>query len=223
MKAILFHQHGGPEVWQYADFPTPEPGPGQALVALRASSLNRLDIWVREGWPGIKLDYPHIPGADGAGEVAAVGPGVTGFAPGDRVVINSVLSDGTCEFCLAGQDNLCPRFGLLGEHRRGTLAEYIAISEHNLLKIPGDFPYEQAAAAALVYHTAWHSLITRGRLQAAETVLIVGAGGGVNSAALQIAKLAGATVWVVGSNAEKCRRARELGADATIDRSAEDW
>ena len=225
MKAVLFYRHGGPEVLEYADFLAPDPGPGEALVALKASALNRLDIWVRNGWPGIKLDGfpPHIPGADGAGEVVAVGDGITEFAPGDRVVINGNLSDGTCEFCLAGQDNLCVNWGLLGETRRGTYAEYVAVSERNLLELPDAFGYQEAAAAGLVFHTAWHSLITRGGLQAGQTVLIVGAGGGVNTACLQIAKYAGATVYVVGSSEEKCRRASALGADVTINRSTEDW
>src|SRR5512136_1464701 len=107
MKAILLEQHGGPEVLQYTDFPAPEPGPGQVQVQIRAAAMNRLDIWVRKGWPGIRLEYPHIPGADGAGVITALGAGVTQIQVGDRVVINSNLSDGTCEFCAAGQDNMC--------------------------------------------------------------------------------------------------------------------
>lgn len=223
MKAVVFYQHGGPEVLQYADRPEPEPQTGEVLVALKAAAMNRLDIWVRNGWPGIKLDYPHILGADGAGVVEAVGAGVTQFVPGDRVVLNGTLSDGTCEFCVRGEDNLCPRYGILGEHRPGTYVEYLAVPERNLMRIPNGFPFEQAAAASLVFLTAWHSLITRGGLRAGESVLIVGAGGGVNTASIQIAKFAGARVFVVGSSAEKCARASELGADVTIDRSKEDW
>ncbi len=223
MKAILFHQHGGPEVMTYADFPTPEPGPGEVQVQIRAAAMNRLDIWVRNGWPGIRLEYPHIMGADGAGVIGAIGTGVTQFKVGDRVVINSNLSDGTCEFCIAGQDNMCVKWSLLGETVRGTYAEYVVVPDRNVLKLPDGFPFDQAAAAALVFHTAWHSLITRGKLQAGETVLMVGAGGGVNTAAIQIAKYAGAKVYVVGSNAQKLNRAEELGADVLIDRSKEDW
>ena len=224
MRAILLRQHGGPEALEYADFPTPEPGPGQVLVRLRAAALNYLDIWVRDGWPGIKLEYPHIPGADGAGEVAAVGPGVSGWQPGDRVVINSNLSCGECEYCLSGRDNLCRNWQLLGENRRGTYAEYVVVPAGNLLAIPEGFDERTAAAAALVYHTAWHSLVTRGALRPAETVLVVGAAGGVNTASIQIAKLAGATVYVVGSNAEKLALAQSLGADYLIDRSKdENW
>jgi NADPH:quinone reductase-like Zn-dependent oxidoreductase len=224
MKAVLFHKHGGPEVLEYTDFPTPEPGPGQVLVRLRAAALNRLDLWVRTGWPGIKLEYPHIPGADGAGEVAAVGAGVGKWAPGDRVVINSNLSCGECDYCLAGMDNRCRTWQLLGETVRGTYAQFVMISAGNLYRMPEGFSPRAAAAAGLVFHTAWHSLIRRGRLRAGETVLVVGASGGVNSASIQIAKLAGARVIVVGSNARKLELAQSLGADDLIDRSKdENW
>lgn len=224
MKAILLHRHGGPEALEYADYPTPEPGAGQALVKLKAAALNRLDLWVREGWPGIRLEYPHIPGADGAGEVAAVGPGVTLVQPGQRVVINSNLSCGVCEYCISGWQNRCRSWALLGETVRGTYAEYVVVPETNLLALPDGFDERQAAAAALVFHTAWHSLIKRAGLQAGESVLIVGASGGVNTASIQIAKLCGARVLVVGSSAAKLALAEELGADVLIDRSQEeDW
>ena len=224
MKAIIFEQHGGPEVLQYTDFPTPEPGPGQVQVQLQASAMNRLDIWVRNGWPGIRLEYPHIPGADGAGVISAIGPGVTSHYVGERVVINSNLSDGTCEYCQAGKDNMCERWALLGETVRGTYAEYVVVPDRNVLALPADFPFDQAAAASLVFLTAWHSLITRGQLQRGESVLIVGAGGGVNIASLQIAKYIGAKVYVVGSSAAKLQRATELGADEVIDRSSQaEW
>src|SRR5512141_2817045 len=144
MKTILFHKHGGPEVLEYTDFPTPEPGPGEILVRLRAAALNRLDIWVRNGWPGIKLEYPHIPGADGAGEVAALGEGVTGWEVGDHVVINANLGCGRCEFCLSGHDNKCREWKLLGETVRGTLREYIAISAKQLFKLPAKFDFHTA-------------------------------------------------------------------------------
>ena len=224
MKAILFHQHGNTDVLNYSDYPTPEPGPGQVLVRLKAAALNHLDIWVRNGWPGLNLDYPHIPGADGAGEITALGEGVTNWSIGERVVINPNLSCGTCEYCLVGMDNRCVDWGLLGETIRGTYAEYIAVSARNLLRIPYDFGYHEAAAAALVFLTAYHSLIERGQLKAGETVLIVGASGGVNLASLQIAKLSGARVLVVGSRPEKLALAESLGADHLIDRSKdENW
>ena len=221
MKAILFHHHGGPEVLEYADFPTPEPGPGEVLVKLEAAALNRMDLWVRNGWPGLKLEYPHIPGADGAGVIAALGEGVTGWQVGDRVVINSNLGCGHCEFCLDGQDNRCRNWHLLGETVRGTYAEYVAVPARQVYPLPKDADPHMAAAAALVFHTAWHSLITRGNLRPGESVLIVGASGGVNTACIQIAKYAGATVYVVGSSAEKLAIADLMGADYLIDRSAE--
>ncbi|MBC8506981.1 MAG: zinc-binding dehydrogenase [Anaerolineales bacterium] len=222
MKAILFHEHGLPEVLQYADFPTPEPGSGEVLVKLKAAALNRLDLWVREGWPGIKLEYPHIPGADGAGEVAALGEGVDKWEIGDRVVINSNLGCGICDFCRDGKDNLCSKWHLLGETIRGTYAEYVVVPERQLHPMPENFDAATAAAAALVYHTAWHSLITRGNVRMGEKVLIVGASGGVNTACIQIAKLTGALVYVVGSNTEKLAVAESLGADYLIDRSIEE-
>ena len=224
MKAVLFHQHGGPEALEYTDFPTPEPGVGQALVRLEAAALNRLDLWVRDGWPGIRLQYPHIPGADGAGVVAACGPGVTGLAVGQRVVINSNLSCGTCDACLAGWQNRCRTWELLGETVRGTYAEYVCLPAGNLLPVPDGYDLRRAAAAGLVYHTAWHSLVVRGGLRPGESVLVVGATGGVNTACIQIAKLTGATVYVVGADARKLSVAEALGADFLIDRSAdENW
>ena len=224
MKAILFHTHGGPEVLEYADFPTPEPARGEVLVRLRAAALNRVDLWTRNGWPGIKLHYPHIPGSDGAGEVAALGEGVTGWEIGQRVVINSNIGCGVCDFCLAGQDNLCRTWHLLGETTRGTDAEFVAVPAANLLPLPDGFDFHAAAAASLVFHTAWHSLITRANLRPGESVLVVGASGGVNTASIQIAKLAGATVYVVGAGPEKLALAESLGADVLIDRTKEeDW
>jgi NADPH:quinone reductase-like Zn-dependent oxidoreductase len=224
MKAILFHQHGGPEVLEYADFPAPEPAPGEVLVKLEAAALNRMDLWVRNGWPGLKLEYPHIPGAEGAGQIAALGEGVTRWQVGDRVVINANLGCGQCDFCQAGQDNRCQTWHLLGETVRGTYAEYVAVPARQLYPLPDDADAHEAAAAGLVFHTAWHSMITRAGLRAGEHVLVVGASGGVNTASIQIAKYTGATVYVVGSNPDKLAVADFLGADYLIDRSEqEDW
>jgi NADPH:quinone reductase-like Zn-dependent oxidoreductase len=224
MKAVVFHTHGGTEVLEYIEFPIPEPGPGQVLVRLQAAALNRLDLWVRQGWPGIKLEYPHIPGADGAGEVAALGEGVTQWKVGERVVINSNLGCGQCPACLAGYDNRCRDWRLLGETVRGTYAEYVSLPASNLYPMPEGFNPHAAAAAGLVFHTAWHSLITRGGLKPGESVLVVGASGGVNTASIQIAKYNGATVYVVGSSPEKLALAEALGADFLIDRSQdENW
>ncbi|MBI5945285.1 MAG: zinc-binding dehydrogenase [Chloroflexi bacterium] len=224
MKAVLFHQHGGPEVLEYADLPTPEPKPGQALIRLRAAALNRMDVFVRNGWPGLKLELPHINGADGAGEIVSLGKDASGFAAGERVVLNANLGCGSCEFCLRGQDNLCRDWHLLGETVRGTYAEYICVPVRQLYKLPHDFDFHNAAAAALVYQTAWHSMVKRGGVKAGETVAIVGAGGGVNSASIRVAKYLGARVVVIGSNPKKLTQAESLGADILIDRSKEeDW
>jgi NADPH:quinone reductase-like Zn-dependent oxidoreductase len=229
MKTTLFRQHGGPEVLEYTDFPTPEPRPGEVLVRLRVAALNRMDVMVRNGWPGLNLELPHINGADGAGEVVSInsplpmGEGL-GLRVGDHVVINSNLGCGACDFCLSGRDNMCREWHLLGETVRGTYAEYVSLPARQLYKLPPDFDYCKAAAAALVYQTAWHSLITRGKLQKGETVLVVGAGGGVNTASIDIAKYSGAQVLVVGSDAEKLEKAKALGADILIDRSKqENW
>ena len=224
MKAMLFHVHGGPEVLEYSEIPTPEPSDGQVLVKLEAGALNRVDIWTRNGWPGIKLEYPHIPGADGAGIVAGLGRCVAGWTIGDRVVLNANLGCGRCPACIAGQDNRCREWHLLGETVRGTYAEYVAVPATNLYPIPEGFESNQAAATALVFHTAWHSLITRGELKPGEYVLVVGASGGVNTASIQIARLAGAKVIVVGSNSKKLELAESLGAEYLLDRSKdENW
>jgi NADPH:quinone reductase-like Zn-dependent oxidoreductase len=224
MKAVYIHKHGSPEVLEFGEVPTPEPGSGQVLVKLKAAALNRMDIFVRTGWPGIKLQYPHILGADGAGEIAAVGTGVERWSVGDRVVINSNLGCGKCSFCLAGYDNRCNKWELLGETVRGTYAQYVIIPDRNAYPLPEGFDEHSAAAATLVFHTAWHSMITRGKLHAGETVLVVGASGGANTAYIQVAKLAGASVYVVGSSAKKLALAEALGADYLIDRSkGEDW
>jgi NADPH:quinone reductase-like Zn-dependent oxidoreductase len=224
MKAVLFRQHGGPEVLEYADFPTPEPKPGEALIRLHAAALNRMDVMVRNGWPGLKLEMPHINGADGAGEVVALGGSTKELGLGDHVVINANLGCGKCEFCLVGKDNMCLQWHLLGETVRGTYAEYASLPVKQLYRLPNDFDFHYAAAAALVYQTAWHSLVKRGNLQKDETVLIVGAGGGVNTASVQIAKWIGTRVVVIGSNAKKLELAESIGADILIDRSKEtDW
>jgi len=222
MKTVLFHRHGGPEVLEYADFPTPEPKPGEVLIRLRAAALNRMDVLVRNGWPGIKLELPHINGADGAGEIAALGEGVSEFKVGDHVVINANIGCGKCDACLSGWDNMCRNWHLLGETILGTYAEFVSLPVRQLYKLPDDFNFHSAAAAALVYQTAWHSLITHGNLQAGETVVIVGAGGGVNTASVQIAKLSGARVIVIGSDANKLKLSESIGADILIDRSKED-
>ncbi|HUH98881.1 MAG TPA: zinc-binding dehydrogenase [Anaerolineales bacterium] len=224
MKAVLFFQHGGPEVLEYRDFPTPVPRRGEVLVRLHVAALNRVDLTVRQGWPGLKLELPHINGADGAGEIIELGEGVADQAVGQHVAINPNIGCGHCEFCSAGRDNLCRDWNLLGETMRGTYAEYIRLPARQLYPLPPEFELRTAAASALVFQTAWHSLITRGNLRAGETVVIVGAGGGVNTASVRVAKFSGARVIVVGSDARKLEMAESLGADVLIDRSKEgDW
>ena len=224
MKAVVFYEHGSLENVQVADVPQPEIGPDDVLLAVKAAALNRLDLWVLAGWPGLNLKLPHVMGSDGAGVVAKVGSHVTGFSEGDRVAINPSLGSDSDYFGRRGLDNMSDNFAILGEHVDGFFAEFTAVPARNLLKMPDHAKFEDAAAASLVYVTAWHSLITRGGLQAGESVLIVGAGGGVNTAAIQIAKLAGAgRIYVVGSSDEKLAMAESLGADVLINRHKEDW
>jgi NADPH:quinone reductase-like Zn-dependent oxidoreductase len=224
MKAVLFYEHGLLENVKVTDVPEPEIGPDEVLLEVKAAALNRLDLWVLAGWPGLKLKLPHIMGSDGAGVIAQVGANVTGFAVGDRVAVNPTLGSDTDYFGRRGLDNMSDHFAILGEHVDGFFAEYTAVPARNLLKMPDEANFTEAAAASLVYVTAWHSLITRGSLQAGESVLVVGAGGGVNTAAIQIARLAGAgRIYVVGSTAEKLAQAKALGADLLINRNEEDW
>jgi NADPH:quinone reductase-like Zn-dependent oxidoreductase len=222
MKAAIFREHGPIENLEYADVPAPTPGPNEVLVRVRAVALNHLDLFVRQGIPGINLEFPHIGGCDIAGEIEAVGVAVEGWREGERVVINPSLSCGECEFCSMGEDSLCVRYRIIGEHTRGGAAEYIAVPSANLFRIPDDYPFEQAAAAPLVYMTAWRSLITQGRLQAGQSVLILGAGGGVATAAIQIARLVGAKVYATSRDAAKREQALKLGAHEVLD-SNEDF
>ena len=221
MRAAVLTGHGGAEVVNYVeDLPLPKVGRGEARIKIAAAALNRLDLWVRGGWRGLELDFPHVVCADGAGVVDAVGAGVTGFTAGDRVCIDPTIVRADDPALYSGLENQT-RIAILGEHHSGTAAEYIVLPERNLMKMPADFDFGAAAAVGLVGVTAWHSLITRGKLTAGESVLIVGAGGGVNSISIQIAKLAGATVYAIGSDAAKCAQAEAIGADVTINREEE--
>ncbi len=216
MKAVLLYEHGPAEnLIVVTDQPVPEPASGEVRVRVRAAALNYLDVWVRNGWPGIRLKYPHIPGADASGTVDAVGDAVAGWQVGDRVAIDPTIEWGV-DLVRESPSQKPARFALLGEHVSGTYAELITVPARNLLALPDHVTYAEAAAASLVFVTAWHSLITRGNLRPGESVLIVGAGGGVNTAAIQIAKLAGCVVYVVGSTPDKLDRAKALGADAGV-------
>ncbi len=223
MKALCFFEHGDLEVMQYTDVPDPAPGPGEVLVQVKACALNHLDIWVRRGWPGLKLAMPHWGSADVAGVVAGLGEGVTGWQLGQRVVVDPGLSHTEDEFTRRGEDSLSPGYRILGEQVRGGAAEYVVVPARNLLAMPENLDYPAAAAPLLVGLTAWRMLIHRAGLRAGESVLVLGAGGGVNSMAIQIARLAGATVYAVTSSAQKVARALELGADVVLDRSQVDW
>ena len=225
MNALLFSEHGDVDVLRYGAAPEPVAAPGEVVVRLRSAALNHLDLWVRRGWPGLQLEMPHIGGADGAGEVAAFGEGVevTDFQEGTRVAVCPGFATADDEFTRRGQHPLSPRYRILGEHRTGTFAEYVSVPAHALLPMPADAEYTETAAAQLTYLTAWRMLVTQGEIRAGETVLIVGSGGGVNTAALQIAKLCGAEAIVLCGSEKKMERASALGADEVLDYRDEEW
>jgi len=224
MKALYFTEHGGPEVMQYGELPDPQPGPGQALVQVGAVALNRVDLWVRQGGPAFaRLPKPHVGGADVAGIVAGYGGDADGPPTGTRVVVDPGVLTGEDEWTRRGEDSLSPHYHILGEDVWGGCADYVVVPAANLMPIPSDFDFPEAAAPLLVYLTAWRMLVTRARLQAGETVAIVGAGGGVNSAAIQIARHLGAIVYAITSTEEKMARAQALGADFAINYRQEDW
>jgi NADPH:quinone reductase-like Zn-dependent oxidoreductase len=218
MQALYFESHGGPEVLRYGEVPDPPPpAADEVTVEIRAAALNHLDLFVREGWAGLELKMPHVGGADGAGVVTAVGEAVSDWRLGDRVVIDPGVSTRSDEWTRRGQDSMSPGYQILGEQRPGTLAERLTVPAANLCRIPDDVSFTEAAAPLLVGLTAWNMLITRARLRPGESVLIVGAGGGLNSFAIQVAKLAGATVYALTSSEAKMERARALGADHVLD------
>jgi zinc-binding alcohol dehydrogenase/oxidoreductase len=208
VRAVRIHEDGGPEVLVLEEAPDPEPGAGEVLVRLRASALNHLDVWIRKGMPSVPK--PRILGADGAGVVEALGDGVSGFEPGERVVLNPGIEAGG------------GRIHVIGEHGDGTNAELIAVPATNVHPIPEGLSFEEAAAFPLVFETAYRMLVTRAGLLEGEWVLAWGIGGGVSTAALAIAKALGARVLVTSSSDAKLERARELGADATVNHATGD-
>ena len=218
MRALTISAHGGLEQIEYRDdLPTPElRSTSDVRIRMRAAALNHLDLFLLKGLPGVSITPPWVLGADGTGVVEAIGEAVRSVAVGDSVVINPGISDRTCEYCLAGEQPLCPRFGLLGEHFPGTMAEYAVVPATNVLRIPADAESAEAAAYSLATLTAYRMLVTRAQLRAGERVLIWGIGGGVAIACLQIAKLIGAHVTVTSGSDDKLARARTLGADDTI-------
>ncbi len=223
MKALAFHEHGGLEKLKYRDVPEPKIGPGEVLVKVRACALNHLDLFVREGLPGLKLPLPFWSGCDIAGDMVEVGVQVQGVTVGDRVAVNPNITCGRCEYCIQGEDSLCVSYGIVGEHTYGGLAEYVNVDGRNVLKLPDAISYEGAAAFILVNMTAWRMLVTQAQLRPGEELLILGVGGGVSSAAVQIGKVCGARVWVTSSSDEKLERAKSLGADECVNYAKEDW
>jgi NADPH:quinone reductase-like Zn-dependent oxidoreductase len=222
MKAARIHQHGGPGVLVYEDAPDPRPRADEALVRVRACAINHLDLFLRQGLPGVTLALPHILGSDIAGEVAAVGDLCWRVKPGQRVLLAPGLSCRQCPHCLSGQDNLCARYVVFGNGVPGGNAELVAAPEYAVIPIPDDLKFEDAAAAPLVTLTAWHMLFGRARLQAGEDVLILAASSGVGSAAVQIAKLFHCRVIATAGGDAKLEAARRLGADHAIDHYRQD-
>lgn len=220
MRALTISSHGGLDRIEVRDdLPVPEiRRSGDVRVRVRAAALNHLDLFVVRGLPGVTITAPWVLGGDACGTVDAVGDKVDGVAPGDLVVVNPGLSDRTCEYCRDGEQPLCPRFGVLGEHFPGTIADYIVLPAVNLRKIPNATPIPEAAAFTLATMTAWRMLKTRARVRASDDVLIWGIGGGVALAALQICKQIGARVWAVSGSDGKLQRAAELGADELLNR-----
>jgi NADPH:quinone reductase-like Zn-dependent oxidoreductase len=196
--------------------------PNDVRVRLRAAALNHLDLFVIEGLPGVVITPPWVMGGDGAGVVDDIGVAVKGIRRGDRVIINPGISDRTCEYCLKGEQSLCVKYRLLGEHLPGTIADYVVVPAANVRIVPDSIPWEVAAAFTLATLTAWRMVVTRARVQRGENVLIWGIGGGVALAAMQIATLHGATTWVTSSDDDKLLRAKSLGADETINHRTQD-
>ncbi|MGH9676001.1 MAG: zinc-binding dehydrogenase, partial [Candidatus Acidiferrum sp.] len=216
MKAIVFEQHGGPEVLKYVDAPEPAVRPNEVLVRVKACALNHLDLWVRRGLPNVPIPLPHIPGSDIAGEIAQVGSEVTTVRVGQKVVLAPLVSCGKCAACVAGLDNRCRQATNLGYMIDGGCAEFVRAPEVNCLAYPENLSWEEAASVPLVFQTAWHMLVARAELQAGEDVLVLGAGSEVGSAAIQIAKFFGARVIATAGSDEKLQKAKELGAEHLI-------
>ena len=223
MKAVLFHQHGGLEVLKYADLPAPKIGEEEALIDLEACGLNHLDLWIRMGLPGIRIPLPHVVGSEVVGKVAKLGSKVAAVKVGQRVLVAPGIHCGNCPACHAGRDSLCREFKVVGLQVNGGYAEQAAVPGRNLIPVSNKWKPEEWAAVPLVFLTAWHMLVTRGGLKAGESVLIHAAGSGVGSAAIQIARLCGATVFATVGAEEKLKKAKGLGANWVINYSKRDF
>ena len=223
MKAVIFKQHGGPEVLEYAETPDPIIKASEILVEVRACALNHLDVWARGGLPGIDIPLPHILGNDIAGVVREIGSLVSWVRPGDEVMLQPGVSCGHCLECLAGRDNLCRDYDILGYRRDGGYAQFVAAPAANVIPKPAGLSWEEAAALPLVTLTAWHMLVTRAKVEPGEDVLIHAAGSGVGSIGIQVAKLRGARVIATASTDQKLAQAKELGADEVVNYSSADW
>jgi NADPH:quinone reductase-like Zn-dependent oxidoreductase len=223
MKAVIFKQHGEPEVLEYTDAPDPTIKANEVLVEVKACALNHLDIWARGGLPGIEIPLPHILGNDIAGVVREVGDLVSWVQAGDEVMLQPGVSCGHCSECLSGRDNLCRDYNILGYGLDGGYAQLVAAPAVNVIPKPKKLSWEEAAALPLVTVTAWHMLVTRASLQPGEDVLVHAAGSGVGSIGIQVAKLRGARVIATASSEEKLLKAKELGADEVVNYSHEDW
>jgi len=223
MKAVIFKQHGGPEVLEFADAPDPKPRANEVLIEVKACALNHLDIFVRNGLPGIEIPLPHILGNDIAGVVREVGELVTWVKADDEVMVQPGVSCGHCDACLSGRDNLCREYDMIGYRRNGGYAQFVSVPGVNVFPKPANISWEEAAALPLVTVTAWHMLVGRANIRPGEDVLVHAAGSGVGSVAIQIAKLHGARVITTASSDEKLAKARELGADETINYTRDDW
>src|SRR5215468_2285146 len=223
MKAVVFHQHGGPEVLRYTDVEKPSPGPSDVLIEVKATSINHIDIFLRRGMPGVKVPMPKIVGSDAAGIIREVGRDVAGLQPGQRVTINPGIACGHCEFCSAGFGSQCVSWTMVGESRDGAYAEFVVVPAHIVLPIPDSISFEEVAAAPLVFLTAWSMMVGKGNIRPGEDVLILGAGAGVGTAAIQIAKMVGCRVFVTASTDEKLQRAKDLGADVFINYATDEF
>ncbi len=223
MKAVVFHEHGGVDKLTYTDMEKPIISPYEVLVKVKACALNHLDIWVRQGLPGVEIPMPHILGCDVAGEVAEVGMEVKNFRPGDKVLIAPGIRCRKCVSCITSNDSMCNSFKIMGFQVQGGYAEFARAHVDNIIPISHKLSFEEWAAVPLVFLTAWHMLITRGQLKPGENVLIHAAGSGIGSAAIQIASLAGARVITTARGKEKLEKAKQLGADEIIDYSKEDY